>query len=171
MLAAIWSRRPGTVLAVTALVACLSALMDGPVSDAALATSATDRGAQRTWEDGRVVSVEVPADLRADERAGVNAQTETGKASVANPVATANGVVAVFQDPGGVAISMAYSTGLTRLSFSGLSQVGWPEGFTGHVSIRQDSRSLGDGVIQSDTLILYPPSGYAASRQRRRSSP
>ena len=40
-------------------------------------------------------------------------------------------------------IFMSYDIGLRHLDFSGLNQLGWPTGYTGHVSVpsgRLDSR-------------------------------
>ena len=156
---AIWSRR-SVVLSVAVLTACLSVLAAGALSGAALATSAGDRGAQITREDGKVVRVEVPSNHRADERAGANAQTETGKSSVAHPIEVTGSVMVTF----GVLhpILMSYDIGLRHLDFSGLSQLGWPTGYTGHVSVRQDGRSLADQAIVGDTMVLYPLPGYTA---------
>lgn len=160
MVAAIWYRRSRMALSVGVLAACLSVFAAGPLSGTAWATSEGDRGAQITRDGGKVVSVEVPADRHADERAGTNARTKTGKASVVDQIDAPGSVMVAFGviDP----ILMSYDIGLRHLDFSGLSQLGWPDGYTGHVSVHQDSWSLADEAIQGDTMTLYPPSGYAA---------
>jgi hypothetical protein len=109
---------------------------------------------------GKVVRVETPADHHACERAAGNAQTETGKASVVRPADVAGSVMVTFGviDP----ILMVYDVGLRHLDLSGLSQLSWPEGYTGHVSVRQDGSSLADEAIEGDTMTLYPPPGYVA---------
>jgi hypothetical protein len=160
MAAAIWCRGPRALVSAVLVTACLSAVTVGLLAGAALASPEEGRGARIVRDGGHVVYVQVPANHRADERAGVNAQTETGKAAVANPIDVTGSVMVTF----GVLhpILMSYDIGLRHLDFSGLDQLGWPTGYTGHVSVRQDGRILADEAIQGDTMILYPSPGYVA---------
>lgn len=157
MRTAIWIRA-GATLVFTALVACLPALVAGTLAGTAAAAPQADRGAQVTRSEGKVVRVEVPPDRHAGERAGGSAQTETGKASVVRPTDVVGIVMITFGivDP----ILMSYDVGLRHLDFSGLSQLTWPEGYTGHVSVREDGATLADDAIEGDTMTLYPPPGY-----------
>lgn len=159
MRAAIWTHW-GAAPAAMVLAACLIALVAGPYSGTALATPQGDRGAQVMRDEGRVMRVEAPADRHAGERAGGNAQTETGKASVVRPADVAGSVMVTFGiiDP----ILMVYDVGLRHLDFSGLSQLSWPEGYTGHVSVREDGSTLADDAVEGDTMTLYPPPGCVA---------
>jgi|GEM_PF-5876475 len=160
MVVAIWHRGYWAIPAAAVLAACLCVITAGPLSSTALASSQGGRGAQIIRHDGIVVRVEVPANHRADARAGANARTERAKASVADPIDAAGSTILMFGviDP----IYMSYDIGLRHLDLSGLSKLSWPDGYTGRVGVRQDSHTLADEAIEGDTMTLYPPSGYVA---------